>query len=149
MTFTRRVVPIVTVHDIDRERKHYARVLGLSEVMNHGWIVTLAGDDGTRQISLMTRDQTAPLNPHASVEVDDVDTAYETARAQGLEIVHELQDEPWGVRRFFFRDSSGNVINVLSHRGVEGADSQAAKRPASGVSSPSSSRLGPGPLPGR
>lgn len=115
MTVTNRVVPILTVHDIGAERDHYTRVLGLTEVMNHDWIVTLADATGRQQISLMTKDQTAPVNPHASIEVDDVDAAYETALAQGLEIVHELRDEHWGVRRFFFRDSSSNVINVLSH----------------------------------
>jgi catechol 2,3-dioxygenase-like lactoylglutathione lyase family enzyme len=35
--------------------------------------------------------------------------------AAGVEIVHPLSDEEWGVRRFFFRDPSGNVVNVLSH----------------------------------
>lgn len=116
MTVTSRVVPILTVEDIDAEREHYVQVLGLTEVMNHGWIVTLADDSGAHQISLMTKDQTAPVNPHASIEVDDVDTSYATALSQGLQIVHELQDESWGVRRFFFRDASGNVLNVLSHR---------------------------------
>jgi len=33
----------------------------------------------------------------------------------GLQIVHPLSDEEWGVRRFFFADPSGNVVNVLSH----------------------------------
>ena len=115
MITTKRVVPIITVDDIDAERDHCVAVLGLSEVMNHGWIVTLADDEGRHQVSLMTTDQTASVNPCVSVEVDDVDAAYEAARIRGLEIVHELQDETWQVRRFFFRDNSGNVINVLSH----------------------------------
>jgi hypothetical protein len=29
--------------------------------------------------------------------------------------MHKLSDEEWGVRRFFFRDSDGSVVNVLSH----------------------------------
>ena len=116
MTTTRRVVPIITVEDIDTGRDHYVSVLGLSEVMNHGWIVTLADGSGRHQVSLMTKDPTASVNPSCSVEVDDVDAAYQSARGCGLEIVHELQDEAWQVRRFFFRDTSGNVINVLSHR---------------------------------
>lgn len=115
MITTNRVVPVVTVDDLQAERDHYVSVLGLAEVMNHGWIVTLADGTGRHQISLMTKDLTASLNPSASVEVDDVDAAYAAARSHDLEIVHELQDEPWGVRRFFFRDASGNVVNVLSH----------------------------------
>jgi uncharacterized glyoxalase superfamily protein PhnB len=50
-----------------------------------------------------------------SVEVDDVDAAYQAAVDAGLTIVHPLRDEEWGVRRFFFADPSGNVVNVLSH----------------------------------
>ncbi|MCP9271579.1 VOC family protein [Mycolicibacterium arenosum] len=109
-----RVVPVHTVEDLQAAAAGYVAALGLVEVMNHGWIVTLAGDDG-HQVSLMTRDLTAAVNPTISVEVDDVDAAYASAVAAGLEIVHPLSDEEWGVRRFFFADTSGNVVNVLSH----------------------------------
>ena len=117
----RRVVPNLTVADLDGARDAYVKTLGLAEVMNHGWILTLAspGDETNRgpQISLMSRDLTAPVNPDVSVEVDDVDGAHDAAVSAGLRIVHPLTDEEWGVRRFFFEDPSGNVVNVLSHRG--------------------------------
>jgi predicted enzyme related to lactoylglutathione lyase len=64
----------------------------------------------------MTKDKTAPFNPNVSDEVDDVDGAHQAAVDAGLQIVHPLRDEEWGVRRFFFADAAGNVINVLSHR---------------------------------
>jgi len=110
-----RVVPILSVSDLDAAVAAYRRILGLREVMNHGWIVTLADDQLRNQISLMTRDATAPVNPSVSIEVDDVDAAYRAAVDAGLQIVHPLSDEEWGVRRFFFADPSGNVVNVLSH----------------------------------
>ena len=50
-----------------------------------------------------------------SVFVDDVDAAHAAATAAGVEIVHPLSVEEWGVRRFFYRDSSGRVVNVGSH----------------------------------
>ena len=50
------------------------------------------------------------------MEVDDVDAVHAKAVADGLEIVHPLTDETWGVRRFFVRDPDGLVVNVLSHR---------------------------------
>jgi catechol 2,3-dioxygenase-like lactoylglutathione lyase family enzyme len=111
----RRVMPVLTVSDIEATRAAYVRVLGLREVMNHGWIVTLADDELRHQVSLMTKDATAPVNPQVSIEVDDVDAAYQAAVDAGLRIVHPLSDEEWGVRRFFFADASGNVVNVLSH----------------------------------
>lgn len=113
----RRVMPILTVPDLDATRDAYVRVLGLREVMNLGWIVTLADDELRHQVSLMTKDATAPVNPQVSIEVDDVDAAYGAAVEAGLKIVHPLSDEEWGVRRFFFADAAGNVVNVLTHRG--------------------------------
>ena len=111
----RRVMPVLTVPDLDAARGYMA-VLGLREVMNLGWIVTLADDELRHQVSLITKDKTAPVNPNVSIEVDDVDAAHQAAVAAGLRIVHPLSDEEWGVRRFFFADSAGNVINVLMHR---------------------------------
>lgn len=112
----RRVVPNLVVDDLERARDAYVDTLGLTEVMNHGWIITLADADRRHQISLMTADLTAPVNPDVSVEVDDVDAAHDAAVTAGLRIVHPLCDEDWGVRRFLFEDPSGNVVNVLGHR---------------------------------
>lgn len=111
----RRMMPVLTVPDT-AVAAEYAALLGLEVVMDHGWIVTLADPDHRHQLSLMTKDQTAQRNPDVSVEVDDVDAAYRAAVDAGLEIVHPLSDEDWGVRRFFFTDGAGNVVNVLSHR---------------------------------
>ncbi|MEU1081234.1 VOC family protein [Streptomyces sp. NPDC005908] len=112
----RRVVPNLRSEAVEENRRFYG-LLGLEEVMNLGWIVTLAPPaGGTAQVSVMTEDRTAPVVPDLSVEVDDVDAAYAVVRDSGAEIVHPLQDEEWGVRRFFVRDPDGRVVNVLSHR---------------------------------
>lgn len=116
-----RTVPILTVADLDTAVQTYTALLGVDVLMNHGWIATLGNasesGDGTAQLSVMTTDATASVNPSVSLQVPDVDAAYAQAVSDGLEIVHPLCDELWGVRRFFFRDADGNVINVLSHRG--------------------------------
>lgn len=70
-----RVVPVHTVEDVQAAAAGYVATLGLVEVMNHGWIVTLADGAGGPQVSLMTRDLTAAVNPTISVEVDDVDAS--------------------------------------------------------------------------
>ncbi|WP_242882374.1 VOC family protein [Actinomadura litoris] len=112
----RRVVPNVRSEAVEESREFYG-LLGFEEVMNHGWIVTLASPSTPlAQVSVMTEDLTAPVVPDMSVEVEDVDAAYEAVRASGAEIVHPLQDEEWGVRRFFVRDPNGKVVNVLGHR---------------------------------
>ena len=112
----RRVMPIIQSEAAQENREFYG-LLGFEEVMNQGWIMTLASPSSTTaQVSVMTSDKTAPVTPDMSVEVDDVDAAYVVMRDSGAEIVHPLQDEAWGVRRFFVRDPNGRVVNVLSHR---------------------------------
>ncbi|MFE2009946.1 VOC family protein [Streptomyces sp. NPDC059491] len=112
----RRVVPNIR-SDATQESKDFYGLLGFEEVMNHGWIMTLASPTApAAQISVMTGDKTAPVTPDLSIEVDDVDAAHTLLRDSGAEIVHPLQDEEWGVRRFFVRDPTGRVINVLGHR---------------------------------
>ncbi|WP_017540988.1 VOC family protein [Nocardiopsis halophila] len=112
----RRVVPDIRSQDLQESREFYG-LLGFEEVMDLGWVVALASPSEPKaQIILMTGDATAPVVPDMSVEVDDVDAAYAAVRDSGAEIVHPLQDEEWGVRRFFVRDPDGKVVNVLSHR---------------------------------
>lgn len=113
----RRVVPNVQVEPegLERSREFYG-LLGFEEVMNQGWIMTLASPTTpAAQVSFLTEDATAPVVPDMSVEVHDVDAAYAAVLASGAEIVHTLRDEEWGVRRFFARDPNGRVVNVLGH----------------------------------
>lgn len=112
----RRIVPNIQSEALEESAEFYG-LLGLEEVMNHGWIMTLASPSvPTAQVSIMTGDKTAPVTPDMSIEVDDVDAAYAAMCDSGAEIVHPLQDEEWGVRRFFVRDPNGRVVNVLGHR---------------------------------
>jgi catechol 2,3-dioxygenase-like lactoylglutathione lyase family enzyme len=112
----RRVVPNVQSQAVQESREFYG-LLGFEEVMDLGWIMTLASPPNpTAQVSFLADDKTAVVPPDMSVEVDDVDAAYAVMRKSGAEIVHPLQDEEWGVRRFFVRDPNGRVVNVLNHR---------------------------------
>ena len=113
----RRVVPDFHSPDPVASGSFYSKVLGLELVMDLGWIVTFAAPGNpAAQISVMREDASASVRPDASIEVDDVDAAHAAAQELGCEIVHPLTDEPWGVRRFFVRDPSGKVLNILSHR---------------------------------
>lgn len=109
-----RVVPILTTDDLPAAVQQHREALGLEVVMDLGWVAFLADDRG-HQLGLMTRDATAPVNPDVSVFVDDVRLAHEQAVAAGVEIVHPLTSEPWGVTRFFYRDASRRVVNVGTH----------------------------------
>lgn len=117
MTFIKieRIVPNITVADLSPAVKDYQEALGMKVLMDHGWIVTLGDDTHKQQLSLITKDASASINPDISIFVDDVFEVLSRVQTAGLEIVHPLTEELWGVTRFFYRDSNGNIINVGMH----------------------------------
>lgn len=113
-----RVVPNIAVEDVPVAREFYAGLLGLSPVMDHGFIATLAGKGApTPQLSVAREGGSGTPVPDLSIEVDDLDAVLARARAQDLEILHGPADEPWGVRRFLVRDPFGKILNILTHDG--------------------------------
>jgi uncharacterized glyoxalase superfamily protein PhnB len=113
----RRLVPDLATGDLAGTAGFYRNALGLDVVMETDWVVMLAVPGrGSLQLTLITEDATAPVNPHLSVEVEDLDAVWERVLDSGAEIVHPRTREPWGVERFFARDPGGNVVNVLCHR---------------------------------
>jgi catechol 2,3-dioxygenase-like lactoylglutathione lyase family enzyme len=115
-----RIVPNLPVSDVTRANELFAKLFDLEVGMDTGWVGNL-GPAGTSPVELqtITEDASAPCNPVVSIgveNVDELDVIRERVLAEGLEIVHPPTDEPWGVRRFFFRDPDGNVINVVAHR---------------------------------
>lgn len=112
----RRVVPNFQSEDPAASRDFYEGVLGFRLGMDMDWIVTfVSAMNPLAQISLIKQDATAPVHPDATVEVEDVAAVYQKATEKSFEIVYPLTDESWGVRRFFVRDPSGVVINVMAH----------------------------------
>jgi catechol 2,3-dioxygenase-like lactoylglutathione lyase family enzyme len=111
----------LSVPDLAEARDFYVDYLGLSEEgFNLGWVMRLSSPDGRAVVQLVTRDASAPVDSVISVHVgDQVEAAYAEAQRRGLEIVHPLVEEPWGVRRFFVRAPDGNVINIVSHQDAD------------------------------
>ena len=114
----RRVVPNLQADDLPASVDFYAGFLGLEVAMDLGWIVTLASPSNpTAQLNLAGPAGPAGSvpTPQLSIEVEDVDAVHAEAVRRGIDIVHPLTDEAWGVRRFFARDPSGVIVNVLTH----------------------------------
>ncbi|MGY0024292.1 VOC family protein [Streptomyces sp. cg35] len=118
MNEARRAVPNVAVdgeESLAANRAFYG-ALGFEEVMDLGWVMTLASPaHPTAQINFIEQGGPALVVPDMSVEVSDVDAAYAAMLSAGAEIVRDLRNEEWGVRRFFVRDPQGRVVNVLGH----------------------------------
>src|SRR5688500_18767492 len=98
--------------------------------MDLEWVQTFVSPSNpTAQVSIIRADQSAPVVPAISTEVGDGDRVHAGAQRRGLEIVHPLTDEPWGIRRFFVRSPDGTVVNIAAHRPAAAAAPPAAPPP--------------------
>lgn len=114
----RRIVANLATGDIAPVRAFYEAVFGLAPLMDHGWIVALGGPQPqTVQLGIATEGGSGTPVPDLSIEVDDLDATLARAEAAGHRPVYGPADEPWGVRRFYLRDPSGRLVNVLAHAG--------------------------------
>lgn len=111
------VTPNLRVADLEAAKGFYRGFLGLSvEEFDLGWVARLTSPDTGAHVQLLTHDATAPEDAAMTVHVEDVDGAYAEALAGGVEVVHPLVTEEWGVRRFLVRAPDGTVVNVVQHR---------------------------------
>jgi catechol 2,3-dioxygenase-like lactoylglutathione lyase family enzyme len=116
----RRAMPVVKTDNPAETRAFYEAFLGLRVAMDEDGMLMLASTSTpTTQLIIAWPSATA-VDPEllvvdVSIEVTDVDSAYALARRQGLEIVRDIRNEPWGIRRFFVRDPTGRTINIASH----------------------------------
>ncbi len=121
----------ITVNDVDESLAFYRDALGLdvrNDVSSGGfrW-VTLGSEeqpelgivlsephagrsqsDGDTLQELVTKGVLGPI----VFSSDDVDTAFETLRSSGAEVLQEPIDQPWGPRDCAFRDPSGNMVRI-------------------------------------
>lgn len=98
-------------------RAFYQGIFGLEVVMDQEWIVTFSAETmSPAQVSLASEGGSGTQVPDLSIEVDDVDDIYMKAKQANCEIVYELANEGWGVRRFFARDPAGHTLNIMSHK---------------------------------
>ncbi|RKP45547.1 VOC family protein [Trinickia fusca] len=117
----KRIVANVATPDVDKDRDaaFYRDILGLDVLMDHGWIVTFGLREPVPmqvQISVASQGGSDTPVPDLSIEVDDIEAAYERVVRAGVPIEYGPIDEPWGVRRFYVRDPFGKLVNLLAHR---------------------------------
>lgn len=111
-----RIVPTMKVRSLEAAKAFYVDILGLENLMDHGWIITYGSDSKTNvQISFATQGGSGTDVPNFSIEVDNLDTALFKMKEAGFKIEYGPVNEPWGVRRFYVRDPFDNLVNILSH----------------------------------
>jgi catechol 2,3-dioxygenase-like lactoylglutathione lyase family enzyme len=110
------VVANIAKKDQERARVYYQAILGKDVLMYHGWIQTYGSKDQmTIQLSFASEGGSGTPVPDLSIEVDDLDEAYQRMKEGGFPIEYGPASEPWGVRRFYVRDPFGRLVNILVH----------------------------------
>jgi predicted enzyme related to lactoylglutathione lyase len=105
---------IVATDDVPRARRFFTEKLGLSTEDDMGddfsQFTTRAG---TLWAVMKTPQHGAPNGVELYLTVDDVDEAYRTWKARGVETVTEPWDAPFG-RTFAFKDADGRVLHAYA-----------------------------------
>lgn len=114
----KRIVANIAAEDLSAAKLFYGDVLGLDQLMDHGWIVTYgSAAQMSLQVGVAREGGSGTPVPDLSVEVDDLEATLARVRTAGFAIEYGPADEPWGVRRFYVRDPFGRLVNILSHLG--------------------------------
>lgn len=109
-----RIVANLKAQDPIALAKFYNEVFQLDVPFDMGWIAFLSKDT-TQKIELHTASEGGSGRelPVISIGVEDLDSTEAAVRAAGAEVVYGPTKEDWGLRRFFFRDPAGNLVNVV------------------------------------
>lgn len=112
----KRIVANIETGRIAEAKRFYQDVLGLDQLMDHGWIATYGSPETMQvQISFAEEGGSGTPVPDLSIEVDDVEAVLADMKNAGFPVEYGPVDEPWGVRRFFVRDPFGKLVNILMH----------------------------------
>jgi len=109
-----RIVANLSAPDPMGLAKFYAQVFELDLPFDMGWITFLStGASQTIELHTASEGGSGLELPVISIGVDDLDVTEAAVRAAGARVVYGPATEPWGLRRFFFRDPAGNLVNVV------------------------------------
>lgn len=121
----------ITVNDPDESIAFYRDALGLAvrnDVASGGFRWVTLGTDAQPGLGVVLSEPhagrsqadgdalqellTKGVLPMLVFRTDDLDAAFEQARATGAEVLQEPIAQPWGPRDCAFRDPSGNTVRI-------------------------------------
>ena len=112
----KRIVTNIATEHVDQAKAFYSEILGLTLVMDLGWIQTFANEaNAASQISIAAEGGSGAPIPKLSIEVDNFEEIYQRVVERMLTVEYGPIVEPWGVRRFYVRDPFGQLVNILTH----------------------------------
>lgn len=113
------ITPYLLYEDVEKALAFLSQAFGFEEVLRYadsgGYIshAEMRKGDGSIMLGDPGNEYRNPKRLGAAtvqiyLEVDDVDAAYERAKAGGAEIIEEPSDQEYGDRRFGARDPEGH-----------------------------------------
>ena len=93
----------------------YRKVFELDLPFDMGWIAFLSTPTTQKVEHTASQGGSGKQLPVISIGVDDLNATENAVRAAGAEVVYGPVEESWGLRRFFFRDPAGNLVNVVDN----------------------------------
>ncbi len=114
--------PVLMTDDVAGTAEFYRTHLRFRPVFDSDWYIHLQSseDDAVNLAILQGDHDTIPAAGRGrapgvllNFEVDDVDAVYAQMKADGLEMLLDLRDEPFGQRHFITQDPNGVLIDVI------------------------------------
>lgn len=109
---------LVVVKSVDKSRKLFEDVLGLKVMADYGQNITFEGgfalhEEEHFKMLVDGRQVTKQSNSfELYFEEDDIQGIYDKIVSHGLELVHELREQPWRQLVFRFYDYDMNIIEI-------------------------------------
>jgi catechol 2,3-dioxygenase-like lactoylglutathione lyase family enzyme len=114
--------PIIVTDKKDEARDFCLKYLQFDVTFDSQWFCLLTAENSTASIAFMTPDHpSSPPGPETfagiglcfEMEVGDAKAAHDELIERGLPVTYPLTDEPFGQRRFGFKDPSGLWIDIV------------------------------------
>jgi catechol 2,3-dioxygenase-like lactoylglutathione lyase family enzyme len=114
--------PVFIVKDLAAAKSFYTENLGFAVVFAGDWYIHLVSKSGVQVGFLLPDQPTQPPIFHKpcqgegvifSLEVEDADAAFATAKSKSLHVVLELRSEDWGQRHFCIQDPNGVYLDIV------------------------------------
>jgi len=110
---------------IAETKKFYTEVLGFGVSFENEFYLLMHTPSKSSEISFLLPNHPSQQQlfqkpfkgegMYLTIEVDDVDSLYQSLKKKGIEIKIELRDEPWGDRHFAIQDPNGIGIDLVKY----------------------------------
>ena len=124
MQFEKNVTMLLS-NDVAAARDFYRTHLEMAVAFDIGWFVSMQKDvaGGAFELSICAADHDSiPLALRAAASgvvltflVQDADAQYRRLKREGVSILTEVVDEPWGQRHFFAEAPDGVGLDIYQH----------------------------------